>query len=64
MNLSRRKLLHVAAGAAVPLAATRAAQTQSWPARPVCVVVGYPAGITPDVVARLIALRLSSRLGQ
>jgi tripartite-type tricarboxylate transporter receptor subunit TctC len=64
MTISRRKLLHLAAGAAAPLAATRAALAQSWPARPVHVVVGYPAGITPDIVARLIAQRLASRLGQ
>jgi tripartite-type tricarboxylate transporter receptor subunit TctC len=64
MIMSRRKLLHLAAGAAAPLAVTRSAQAQSWPARPVRIVVGYPAGITPDIVARLIAQRLSSRLGQ
>ena len=64
MIMSRRKLLHLAAGTAAPLAVTRSAQAQSWPARPVRIVVGYPAGITPDIVARLIAQRLSSRLGQ
>jgi len=64
MIMSRRKLLHLAAGAAAPLAVTRSAQAQSWPARPVRIIVGYPAGITPDIVARLIAQRLSSRLGQ
>ena len=64
MIMSRRKLLHLAAAAAAPLAVTRSAQAQSWPARPVRIVVGYPAGITPDIVARLIAQRLSSRLGQ
>ena len=64
MIMSRRKLLHLAAAVAAPLAVTRSAQAQSWPARPVRIVVGYPAGITPDIVARLIAQRLSSRLGQ
>lgn len=64
MIISRRKLLHVAAGAAAPFTATGAVQAQPWPARPVHVVVGYPAGITPDIVARLFAQRLSSRFGQ
>ena len=64
MTFSRRKLLYFAASAAAPLAATRVALAQSWPARPVRVVVGYPAGITPDIVARLVAQRLSARLGQ
>lgn len=64
MTISRRKLLYFAASATAPLAATRVARAQSWPARPVRVVVGYPAGITPDIVARLVAQRLSARLGQ
>lgn len=64
MILSRRKLLYLASGATAPFTAMRAALAQSWPARPVHVVVGYPAGITPDIVARLLAQRLSSRLGQ
>jgi len=64
MTFSRRKFLYFAASAAAPLAATRVALAQSWPARPVRVVVGYPAGITPDIVARLVAQRLSARLGQ
>lgn len=64
MIVSRRKLLHLAAGAAAPLAATGTAQAQSRPVRPVHIIVGYPAGITPDIVARLFAQQLSSRLGQ
>jgi tripartite-type tricarboxylate transporter receptor subunit TctC len=40
------------------------AWAQSWPARPVRVVVGYPAGIAPDIVARLLGQRLTPRLGQ
>ncbi len=64
MTFSRRKLLHLAASAVAPLASTHVAQAQSWPARPVRIVVGYPAGITPDIVARLVAQRLSSRLDQ
>ena len=35
-----------------------------YPSRPVHLTVGYPAGLTPDIVARLIAQSLSERLGQ
>jgi tripartite-type tricarboxylate transporter receptor subunit TctC len=64
MQLPRRKLLKLAVGAAALPAAPRFARAQSWPLRPVRIVVGYPAGIVPDIVARLVGDRLSSRLGQ
>jgi tripartite-type tricarboxylate transporter receptor subunit TctC len=64
MRLPRRQFLHLAAaGAALP-SISRLARAQSWPVRPVRIVVGYPAGITPDIVARLVAQQLSPRLGQ
>jgi tripartite-type tricarboxylate transporter receptor subunit TctC len=40
------------------------ALAQSYPSRPAHVVVGYSAGLAPDIVARLIAQSLSDRLGQ
>jgi tripartite-type tricarboxylate transporter receptor subunit TctC len=40
------------------------AMAQDYPTRPVHLVVGYPAGLTPDIVARLIAQSLSERLGE
>ena len=40
------------------------AAAQDYPSRPVHLVVGYPAGVAPDIVARLIAQPLSERLGQ
>ncbi len=43
---------------------SRLAWGHSWPSRPIRVVVGYPAGITPDIVARLVGQRLAARLGQ
>lgn len=41
-----------------------AALAQTYPSRPVHLVVGYSAGLAPDIVARLIAQSLSDRLGQ
>jgi tripartite-type tricarboxylate transporter receptor subunit TctC len=64
MPLPRRRLLKFALGAAALPPLLRFARAQSWPQRPVRIVIGYPAGIAPDIVARLVADRLSSRLGQ
>jgi len=64
MKLPRRKFLHLAAGAAALPAVSRRAWAQTYPSHSVRIVVGYPAGIAPDVTARLIAQSLSERLGQ
>jgi tripartite-type tricarboxylate transporter receptor subunit TctC len=60
----RRQLLRLMAGAAVLPAFTRIAGAQTYPSRPVHIVVGLPPGLTPDIGARLIAQSLSQRLGQ
>src|SRR5262245_4100 len=62
MTLSRRPLLHLAAGAGFMLNAT-ACPAQEWPARPVTIVVGTGAGGGADLLARIIAGRLSELLG-
>ena len=64
MKLPRRKFLHLAAGAAALPAASRIAMAQTYPTQPVRIVAGYPAGLSPDIIARLIAQALSERLGQ
>ena len=64
MKLARRDFLHLAAGAAVSPAASRLALAESYPSRPVRVIVGFPAGSASDVVARLTGQALSERLGQ
>lgn len=58
--MRRRHLLALPASLAVPTLA----QAQSWPARTVRVIVPFPPGGTTDVVARLVAQRLSATLGQ
>jgi tripartite-type tricarboxylate transporter receptor subunit TctC len=60
----RRHFLHLAAGAAALPAMSRIARAQTYPARPVRVIVGFTPGSAPDIVARLLAQWLSERLGQ
>ena len=62
--LHRRQFLNLAAGATALPAASRFAWAQTYPTRPVRFIVSYPAGSSPDLVARLVARRLSDRLGQ
>jgi tripartite-type tricarboxylate transporter receptor subunit TctC len=64
MKLSRRPFLHLSVGAAALPPVSRIARAQTYPARPVRIVVGFGAGIMPDIIARLIAQSLSERLGQ
>jgi len=64
MKLPRRKFLHLAAGAAALPAVSRFAWAQTYPSRPVRLVVTTPAGGSPDIIARLIGQWLSERLGQ
>jgi tripartite-type tricarboxylate transporter receptor subunit TctC len=64
MKLPRRRFLHLAAGAAALSAVSRFARAQAYPSRPVRLVVGWPAGSPPDILARLMGRWLSERLGQ
>jgi tripartite-type tricarboxylate transporter receptor subunit TctC len=64
MKLPRRRFLHLAAGAAALPALSRVARAQAYPTRPVRLIVGFPAGGSFDIVARLIGQWLFERLGQ
>ena len=64
MHLARRRLLELATGAVVSSLLPRAGSALDYPTRPVRLVVPYPAGIAPDIVARVVAESLSQRLGQ
>jgi tripartite-type tricarboxylate transporter receptor subunit TctC len=63
MKLPRRQFLHLAAGAAALPAVSRGARAQSYPTRPVTLIVFVPAGGAPDINARLVGQSLSQRLG-
>src|SRR5215475_11474074 len=64
MIMHRRKFLLSAAAAIGAPAICTPAWAQNYPARPVRIIVGFPAGGLTDITARLIAQRLSDQLGQ
>jgi tripartite-type tricarboxylate transporter receptor subunit TctC len=64
MKLPRRRFLQLAASAAALPAVSRMARAQSYPTRPVRIIVGYTVGGVSDILARLIGQTLSERLGQ
>ena len=61
---SRRVLLALGALSACALASPQESKAQTWPQRPVTMIVSQAAGASPDVMARLVADRLARRLGQ
>jgi tripartite-type tricarboxylate transporter receptor subunit TctC len=63
MELHRRKVLPVIAGA-VAMEFASAAKAQSYPSRPVHLIIGYPAGAAADIVGRLLGQSVSEQLGQ
>ncbi len=64
MQFVRRQFLAMAATTAAATLLPRAAFAQSYPIRPVRIIVGFPAGTSSDITARLIAQWLSERLKQ
>ena len=64
MTLNRRHLLQLASGAAALPLLRMAAFGDTYPSRPVRVVVGFPAGQAADSLARIVSQGLSERLKQ
>jgi tripartite-type tricarboxylate transporter receptor subunit TctC len=64
MKLRRRQFLSVAAGAATLPVTSRFAGAENYPTRPVHLVVGFFAGGLTDILARILTVSLSQRLGQ
>src|SRR5215471_15768800 len=64
MKILRRRFLELAVGVTAFPAATRIAIAQIYPTRPVRIIVGQAGGSSSDITARLVAQRVSERLGQ
>jgi len=64
MTLPRRRFLQIAACAVALPAVSRVAKAQTYPSKPVRLIIGYPPGGSADITARLTGQWLSERLGQ
>jgi len=64
MQLPRRQFLHFAAGVAALSATIELAEAQTYPTRPVHIIVPFAAGNGPDIIARLMEHWLSELLGE
>src|SRR6478752_5238551 len=64
MKLPRRTFLHLAAGAAALPAVSQIASAQTYPSRPITMIVPFAAGGGTDVTARIVSEHMSRTLGQ
>ena len=64
MNIPRRRFLHLGVGAVALPASSRIASAQTYPTRPITIVVPYAAGGPSDVIARVLVERMRGQLGQ
>ena len=63
-ELARRRLLHLASGAAALSAFSPIARAQAYPSRPITIIAPYAVGGTTDLIGRIIAERMRAALGQ
>jgi len=64
MKLPRRQFLYLAGGAIALPSVERIARAQTYPTRPIRLIIGIAPGSSPDILGRLMAQWLSDRLGQ
>ena len=64
VRLPRRRFLQLTASAAAQSAVAQRALAQTFPSRPIRIIVTWPAGSSPDIIARIMARWLSERLTQ
>jgi tripartite-type tricarboxylate transporter receptor subunit TctC len=64
MKLRRRQFIQLGSAAAVLPTLPRMARAQTYPTRPVKLIITVPAGGSPDIIGRLIAQWLAEKLGQ
>src|SRR5215813_4043697 len=64
MKLPRRQFLHLAAGVAALPAVSRIARAQTYPSRPITLIIPLPAGGSTDLVGRILSERLRASLSQ
>jgi tripartite-type tricarboxylate transporter receptor subunit TctC len=64
MKVQRRQFLRLTAGAAALPAVSRIARAQTYPSRPITMIVPFPAGGPTDVVARVVVEQMKAPLGQ
>jgi tripartite-type tricarboxylate transporter receptor subunit TctC len=63
MKIQRRQFLHLAAGAAGLPAVSRIVSAQTYPTRPITMIVPYPPGGPTDFVGRVVVERMKGSLG-
>ena len=64
MKLRRRQFLHLTAGALAFPAVSRIARAQTYPTRPITLIVPFPPGGVTDAIGRVVAERMRRLLGQ
>lgn len=64
IHIERRRFLSALGGLAASPFVAPASSANAWPSRPVTIICPFPAGISTDIVSRMVAADLSDKLGQ